>query len=120
MPNDQGFVPGDFLVFQVESGFGLLRVLDVDDRGGPVWHVAVYQDLFQEIDCAELAIASPESMTVEIPHIALTNRAFESTQVSRLGSQTLTDQETAAYELWKSVPGGEISDRSIRLTLGLR
>ena len=120
MPNDQGFKPGDFLVFQVESGYGLLRVLDVDDPRGPVWHLAVYRDLFQEIGYAELAIASPESLTVEIPHIALTNRAFESTQVSRLGNQTLTDQEISEYELWKSEPAAEVSDKSIRLTLGLR
>ena len=120
MPNDQGFKPGDFLVFQVESGFGLLRVLDVEDSADPVWHVAVYRDLFQEIDYAEFAIASPDSLSVDFPHIALTNRAFESTQVSRLGNRPLTKEETSAYESWRREPAGEVSDRSIRLTLGLR
>ena len=120
MPNEQGFVPGDFLVFQVESGFGLLRVLGVEDSAAPTWHVAIYRDLFQEIDYAELSIASPESLTVEVPHIALTNRAFESTQVSRLGHQPLTQEETEAFEKWKRDQESEISDRSIRLTLGLR
>ena len=120
MPNDQGFVPGDFLVFQVESGFGLMRVLDVDGSDSPVWHVAVFRDLFQEIDYAELSIASPESLTVDLPHIALTDRAFESTQVSRLGNAPLSAQEMAAFEKWKDKPDREVSDRSIRLTLGLR
>ena len=120
MPNVQGLVPGDFLVFQVESGFGLLRVLDVQDSPVPTWHLAIYRDLFQEIDYAELSIASPETLTIEVPHIALTNRAFESTQVSRLGNGPLTKEETAACEKWKNDPSGEVSDRSVRLTLGLR
>lgn len=120
MPNDQGFLPGDFLVFQVESGFGLLRVLDVEDSADPLWHVAIYRDLFQEIDYAELSIGSPESLTIEVPHIALTNRAFESTQVSRLGSRPLSEKDRAAFEKWTENPAGEVSDRSIRLTLGLR
>ena len=117
----QEFQPGDFLVFQVDSGFVLLRVLDVDrSSNDPVWHVAAYRDMFFDVDSAEQAAASPARLQVEIPHAALTNRAFESTQVSRLGNETLTDQETAAYELWKSEPSGEVSDKSIRLTLGLR
>ena len=115
MPNLQGFVAGDFLVFQIESGFGLMRVLQIDGSGAdPVWHVTVYRDLFPEIDYAELAIASPESLTPEIEHIALTDRAFESTQVSRLGNVPLTAEE-------KELDGNsEVSDRSIRLLLGLR
>jgi hypothetical protein len=115
MPNPQGFAAGDFLVFQIESGYGLMRVLAIDESGGdPVWHVRVYQDLFPEIDYAELAIASPESLTAEIEHIALTDRAFESTQVSRLGNAPLTFRDHWANE------DIEISDRSIRLLLGLR
>jgi hypothetical protein len=115
MPNLQGFVPGDFLVFQIESGFGLMRVLAVNEsQSDTVWHVTVYRDLFPEIEYAELAIASPESLTAEIRHVALTDRAFESTQVSRLGNAPPTVDELSA------VSDGEISDRSIRLILGLR
>ena len=102
-------------MFQIESGFGLMRVLGIDDSGAdPVWHITVYRDLFPEIEYAELAIASPESLTPEIEHIALTDRAFESTQVSRLGNAPLTGREH-----WKT-DNIEISDRSIRLLLGLR
>ena len=69
-------------------------MLQIDDSGAdPVWHVTVYRDLFPEIEYAELAIASPESLTPEIEHIALTDRAFESTQVSRLGNARLTYEE---------------------------
>ena len=115
MANAQGFVAGDFLVFQIESGFGLMRVLHIDDSGAdPVWHVTVYRDLFPEIEYAELAIASPESLTAEIDHIALTDRAFESTQVSRLGNVPLTAKEQELND------DSEVSDRSIRLLLGLR
>lgn len=112
MSNAQDFSPGDFLVFQIESGFGLMRILAIDEPG-PVWHVRVYRDLFPEIEYAELAIASPESLTVEISHIALTDRAFESTQVSRLGNAPVDEQAFADWD-------GEVSDRSIRLLLGLR
>lgn len=115
MPNLQGFVAGDFLVFQIESGFGLMRILRIDaSEGDTVWHVRVYRDLFPEIDYAELAIASPESLTPEIGHVALTDRAFESTQVSRLGNVPLTAEEQ------QSDDNSEVSDRSIRLLLGLR
>ena|SRR5690349_21592700 len=115
MPNLQGFAAGDFLVFQIESGFGLMRVLGIEESGGgTIWHITVYRDLFPEIEYAELAIASPESLTPEIDHIALTDRAFESTQVSRLGNVPLTAKE-------RELDGNrEVSDRSVRLLLGLR
>ena len=112
MPNVQGFVAGDFLVFQIESGFGLMRVLRINESDAEtVWHVRVYRDLFPEIEYAELAIASSESLTAEIDHVALTDRAFESTQVSRLGSMPVED-----FGDWD----GEVSDRSVRLLLGFR
>ncbi len=115
MPNLQGFVPGDFLVFQIESGFGLMRILRIDESDADtVWHVRVYRDLFPEIEYAELALASPESLTPEIAHIALTDRAFESTQVSRLGNVPLAAEEQELND------NSEVSDRSIRLLLGLR
>jgi hypothetical protein len=109
MSNLQGFSPGDFLVFQIESGFGLMQVLRIGEDS--VWHVRVYRDLFPEIEYAELAIASPESLTAEFEHIALTDRAFESTQVSKLGNAPVEDLGD-----WD----GEVSDRSVRLLLGFR
>jgi hypothetical protein len=117
MSNSQGFVAGDFLVFQIESGYGLMRVLRIDETDGEtVWHVSVYRDLFPEIDYAELAIGSPDSLTLEVDHIALTDRAFESTQVAKLSTVPLNDGEQATLASWN----GEVSDRSIRLLLGLR
>jgi len=114
MPNLQDFAAGDFLVFQIESGFGLMRVLAIEGSDAEtVWHVTVYRDLFPEIEFAELSIASPESLTPEFEHVALTDRAFESTQVSRLGNSPLSGDELKDWD-------GEVSDRSIRLLLGLR
>jgi len=114
------FAPGDLLVFQIESGYGLLKVLGTDQAGaGTTWHVKAYRDLFMDIEMAELAVASPESLTVEIPHVAMTDRAFESTQVSTLSRAEVTPEEFQAIESWRS-DGGEVSDRSVRLLLGLR
>ena len=115
------FAPGDFLIFQLESGYGLLRVIATDELNGEhVWHVAAYRDLFLDVEMADVAIANPQSLTVEIPHVALTNRAFESTQVSRIGNTSLTDEELCAYQAWRGSDSKEVSDRSIRLLLGLR
>lgn len=110
------FQAGDYLIFQIESGYGLLRVLDVTETetGEKVWHLAAYNELFPDVEFADAAI--PNGLTVNIPHVALTNRAFESTQVSRMDNQPLNADELAAYRNWK----GEISDRSIRLIIGLR
>jgi hypothetical protein len=54
------------------------------------------------------------------PHLALTNRAFESTQVAKMKNVPLTEQELIPYDVWESFGNGEISDRSVRLLLGLR
>ena len=90
----QEFAPGDFLVFQLESGFGLLRVLGSEgDDGNKVWHLAAYRDLFLDVDSAEEAANHPDSLTVELPHVALTNRAFESTQVAKLTSSPSTHRK---------------------------
>ena len=44
------YEPGDDLVFQVESGFGLIRVLAREGEGpGAVWHVLVYRDFFPDV-----------------------------------------------------------------------
>jgi hypothetical protein len=111
------FQPGDFLIFQLESGYALLRVLGVEERDGDsVWHIAAYRDLFLDPEMADAAIQDHANLTVELPHVALTNRAFESTQVAKMGSVPLGPEELRSYEEWT----GDVSDRSIRLLLGLR
>jgi len=117
----QKFQAGDFLIFQVESGYGLLRILAIDEAGGErVWHLAAYNELFFDIETADAAIAVPYSLTVSIPHVALTNRAFEATQTARMSNLELTDEELKPLEDWRENLTAEISDRSIRLMLGLR
>ena len=110
------FQAGDYLIFQIESGYGLLRVLDItqNESGENIWHVAAYNELFPDVDFADAAI--PNGLTVNVPHVALTNRAFESTQVSKMENKSLNESELNAYKNWD----GEISDRSIRLIMGLR
>lgn len=116
----QEFEPGDYLIFQLESGYGLLRVLAVEGaETGPVWHVLAYSDLFLDVEMADAAIDSG-SLTAGRPHMALTDRAFESTQVSKMQNKPLTDPELAAYRQWQIDPSREVSDRSVRLMLGLR
>ena len=52
------FNPGDDLIFQLESGFGLLRVLAVEGEGsGTVWHLLAYDDFFPDVEAAEAALA---------------------------------------------------------------
>ena len=110
------FEAGDFLIFQIESGFGLLRVLDITNTedGENIWHLTAYNELFPDVEFAEMAIEN--GLTVNLPHVALTNRAFESTQVAKIENRTLNADELKAYNSWN----GEISDRSIRLIMGLR
>ncbi|MEO6050002.1 MAG: hypothetical protein ABIP78_01545 [Pyrinomonadaceae bacterium] len=117
----QTFTNGDFLVFQLESGFALLRLLDVEDLNGEkTWHVAAYSDLFPDVDSAEAASAFPQNLSPSNTHIALTNRAFESTQVAKISNVPLTDEEKAGLAEWNTDPDRNVSDRSVRLMLGLR
>lgn len=117
----QKFQNGDFLVFQLEAGFALLRLLDVDEAGDEtIWHLAAYEELFPDIDSAESATSDPSALTHTIEHLALTNRAFESTQVARISNSTLTIDDTEPLRQWKSDLDRKISDRSVRLMLGLR
>ena len=117
----QEFTPGDILVFQLESGYGLMRVLAIDDtQKDTVWHVAAYRDLFLDVDSAESAVNSDGGLTVELPHAALTNRAFESTQVAKLTNLPLTDHDLEGFIQWQTSADPQIHDRSIRLLLGLR
>lgn len=117
----QGFQPGDFLIFQLEAGYGLLRFLGNSTRGSEtVWHLAAYDDLFLDADSVELAIASPERLSLSNPHLALTTRAFESTQVAGMGNLPLKDDELLAFIEWVEEDESEVTDRSVRLMLGMR
>ncbi len=117
----QNFQPGDFIVFQLEAGFAMLRILAVDDTNeGKVWHVAAYDDFYLDVESAEVAAAHPETLSSRSPHIALTNRAFESTQVAKILNVPLIPAETASLDAWRNALGHEVSDRSVRLMLGLR
>jgi hypothetical protein len=114
------FSAGDFLVFQIESGFGLLRVLAVDEGDEPICHISAYEDLFLDVEMVDLALESNVDLNISIPHVALTNRAFLSTQVSKMCNKPLHDNELQAFNKWSENPNREVSDRSVRLMLGLR
>jgi hypothetical protein len=114
------FQPGDDLIFQLESGFGLLRVLAVEGEGATtVWHLLAYDDFFPNVEAAEAALASPTPLPVRKAHMALTNRAFERTPAARLGNRPVTDDELTAYRQWLD-DDREVSDRSALLMLGIR
>jgi hypothetical protein len=115
------FAPGDDLVFQLESGYGLLRVVavDEDDTGGRVWHLLAYEELFPDVESAEAALAAPERLHARVSHMALTDRAFERTPAARLGNRPVREDELAAYREWQR-SGGKVSDRSALLMIGLR
>ena len=114
------FEQGDDLIFQLESGCGLLRVLAVEGEGAAtVWHLLAYDDFFPNVESAEAALAGPQPLPVRKAHMALTNRAFERTPVARLGNRPVTEDELIAYNAWLN---GEriVSDRSALLMLGIR
>ena len=116
----ESFAPGDDLIFQLESGFGLLRVIAVDNmEGSPVWHLMAYEELFPDVESAENALAEPASLHVRRAHMAITDRAFERTPAARLGNHPLSDDEIIAYQNWIE-HDGSVSDRSALLMLGLR
>ena len=114
------FEAGDDLIFQLESGFGLLRVLAVDGEGADtVWHLLAYDDFFPSVEAAEATLAGPTSLPVRRAHMALTNRAFERTPAARLGNRPVTDSELVPYHQWLD-SDREVSDRSALLMLGIR
>lgn len=114
------FSPGDNLIFQLESGFGLLRVLAVEgDERGFIWHLKAYEELFPDIETAEAALDAPERLGTRVAHMALTERAFERTPAARLGNRPVEEEELLPYHKWKE-RDGEVSDRSALLMLGLR
>lgn len=117
---NQPFAPGDDLIFQLESGFGLLRVIAIDEREGQaIWHLTAYEELFPDVESAEHALSEPSSLHIRRPHMAITERAFERTPAARLGNRAVSDDERKQYEKWIE-QGGEVSDRSALLMLGLR
>ena len=114
------FAPGDDLIFQLESGFGLLRVIAIEElETGRVWHLMAYEEFFVDPEAAEAALINPESLHVRRAHMALTERAFERTPAAKLGNRPVTDDEQAAYQNWRE-HNGHVSDRSALLMLGIR
>ncbi len=117
----QNFQPGDFLVFQLEAGFALLRLLAIDEQDDEkTWHLAAYEDFYLDVEMAEAAISGGDALRITQPHLALTTRAFESTQVAKIANITLSEAEITPLNQWRNSPENEISDKSVRLLLGLR
>jgi hypothetical protein len=118
----QAFAPGDDLVFQLESGLGLLRVLAIDGEGAEtVWHLLAYEEFFPDVEAAEAALAQQQtSLTIRNPHMAMTDRAFERTPAARLGNRAVTEEELAGYRQWLRSDTRRVSDRSALLQLGIR
>lgn len=116
----QSFVPGDDLLFQLESGFGLLRILAVAGEGREaVWHLMAYEEFFPSVEAAEAALAEG-ALSVRKPHFALTDRAFERTPAAKLGNRPLTEDELKPYQEWLKAEERVVSDRSALLMLGVR
>jgi hypothetical protein len=115
------FAPGDDLIFQLESGLGLLRILAIDGKGAEtVWHLLAYEEFFPDVEAAEAALTQPGSLTIRNPHMAMTDRAFERTPAARLGNRPLAEEELAAYYVWLQSDSRKVSDRSALLLLGIR
>ncbi|MGH9882385.1 MAG: hypothetical protein ACRD6N_13190 [Pyrinomonadaceae bacterium] len=117
----QSFMPGDDLIFQLESGYGLLRVLAREhEAANTTWHLLAYEDLFPDIESAERALSQPKLLGIRKDHMALTDRAFERTPAAKLGNRPVSDEELAAYNRWLSSEDRVVHDRSALLMLGLR
>ena len=116
----QSFAAGDDLLFQLESGYGLLRILAVEGEGREaVWHLMAYEEFFPSVEDAEAALAAG-SLHVRNPHLALTDRAFERTPAAKLGNRPLTETELRPYREWLNAEERIVSDRSALLMLGIR
>jgi hypothetical protein len=117
---DQRFTPGDDLIFQLESGYGLLRIIAIDgDGSSTVWHLLAYEDFYPSVEAAEQALAGPTPLLVRRAHMALTNRAFERTPAAKLGNRPVSEDELVPYRTWLE-SDREVSDRSAMLMLGIR
>ena len=114
-----GLEPGDDLIFQLESGYGLLRILAIEGNGAETtWHLMAYDDFFPDIESAEAALATSK-LPVRAPHLALTNRAFERTPTAKLGNRPVMEEELLEYKAWQNSER-VVSDRSALLMLGIR
>ncbi len=114
------YAPGDDLVFQMESGFGLMRVLASEGEGADaVWHLLVYQEFYPDVESAEAALLSGAPLAVREPHLALTEHAFEKTPAARIANRPVTGEELEPLARWRS-NGGAVEDRSLLLLLGMR
>lgn len=114
------YSPGDDLLFQLESGFGLMRVLAVEGEGREtVWHVLVYEEFYADIETAEAALARGGALEVRTPHLALTDRALERTPAARLGQRPVTEEEIELVNSWRE-QGARVFDRSVLQMLGIR
>jgi len=114
------FKPGDDLVFQLESGYGLLRLLAVEGEGNEtVWHLMAYDEFFLDVESAEAALASGKPLPVRKAHMALTSRAFERTPSAVLGNRPVSDDELVEFRKWEE-SDRHVSDRSALLLLGIR
>ena len=114
------YEPGDDLVFQVESGFGLMRVLAREGDGPEtVWHILIYTDFYPDVESADAALASGRELEKREPHLALTEHAFEKTPAARLTNRPVTDEELEPLRRWR-LEGGAVHDRSLLLMLGMR
>src|SRR5918999_3703973 len=112
---DAPFAPGDNLIFQLESGFGLLRVIAIEEHETRrVWHLMAYEEFFPDPETAEAALMNPESLHMRRAHMALTERAFERTPAAKLGNRPVMENQQAAYRNWRE-HDGHVSDRSALL-----
>lgn len=115
------FAPGDYLIFQLESGLGLLRILAIGGEGADtVWHLLAYEEFFPSVEAAEAALKTPGSLSIRNPHMAMTDRAFERTPAARLGNRSVNEEELAGYRQWQQSENRKVSDRSALLLLGIR
>lgn len=114
------FAPGDDLIFQLESGYGLLRLLAVEGEGSEtVWHLLAYDEFYPDVESAERALNSGAELPIRNAHMALTNRAFERTPTALLGNRPVTEAELVGYHAWLD-SDRHVSDRSALLMLGIR
>jgi hypothetical protein len=117
----RAFNPGDDLIYQLESGYGLLRILAIEGEGADtVWHLLAFDDFFPDVESAETALQNASGLPLRKGHMALTDRAFERTPVARLGNRPLSTAELAPYDAWLKSEERHVSDRSVLLLLGVR
>jgi hypothetical protein len=115
------FEVGDYLAFQLESGYGLMRVLTVEQSSDDtIWHISIYTELFPDIESAEAALRTPTDLHPSFKHVALTDRAFERTPAARLGNAPLTEAEEAAFRESKNSANQVVYDRSVLQLIGIR